>query len=137
MIVIEIIILALLIQICYKEYFKKSEKSDVLKVEKSEYQCEIPEGDITPNLIEKITTSNLELKKRLYSDFDDPSMDRDSIMSEIRCNCEFILYLFHYDNELRQYVEPSHKETDNQNNIENEIIEELKGNKIRQGRMNV
>lgn len=140
---IELILLLMLIQLFYRE----RKLNGQLKVKESKESNEsitidISDEEITPALIEKVTSYNLNLKKKLLVSLetDDGNALMD-IMDQIKSNGEFIIHLFEYDDSIRNHINPKFEQKsdklDEAKEIKEEVISGLKGFKPRQGRMDV
>lgn len=103
---------------------------------------DISDEEITPALIEKVTSYNLNLKKKLLVSLetDDGNALMD-IMDQIKSNGEFIIHLFEYDDSIRNHINPKFEQEsdklDEAKEIKEEVISDLKGFRPRQGRMDV
>lgn len=140
---IELILLLMLIQLFYRER-KLNEQLRVKnqRENKKSVVIDISDEEVTPALIQKITSYNLNLKRKLLLliETEDDNAIRD-IMNQIKSNGEFIIYLFKYDESIRHLINPEYKQESNQSNeeqrIKAEVISDLKGFGHRQGRMDI
>ena len=138
---IELILLLMLIQLFYRE----RKLNEQLKVKnqrenKKSVVIDISDEEVTPALIQKITSYNLNLKKKLLVlvETENEQEIRD-IIDQIKANGEFIIHLFEYDDSIRHHINPECEQESNQFNenqrIKEEVISDLKGFRPRQGRM--
>lgn len=140
---IELILLLMLIQLFYRE----RKLNEQLKVKnqrenKKSVVIDISDEEVTPALIQKITSYNLNLKKKLLvlveTENEQEIMD---IIDQIKANGEFIIHLFEYDDSIRHHINTECEQEPNQSNedqrIKEEVISDLKGFRPRQGRMDV
>lgn len=140
---IELILLLMLIQLFYRE--RKLNGQLKVKNQKGSNESitiDISDEEITPALIEKVTSYNLNLKKKLLVSLetDDENAHMD-IMDQIKSNGEFIIHLFEYDDSIRNHINPKFEQEsdklDEAKEIKEEVISDLKGFRPRQGRMDV
>lgn len=140
---IELILLLMLIQLFYRERKLNGQLKVKNQKESNEsITIDISDEEITPALIEKVTSYNLNLKKKLLvsleTDDENSLMD---IMDQIKSNGEFIIHLFEYDDNIRNYINPKFEQEsdklDEAKEIKEEVISDLKGFRPRQGRMDV
>lgn len=113
---------------------KKEEQTGV-----NETAIEMPISDVTPELIQKLTSKNLQLKKKLLLSMNmDDIEDYQNIMHQIESNDKFIMHIFDYDRSIRDHIEdePS-AEKHSHNDIKEDLISDLKNLKPRQGRMDL
>ena len=140
---IELILLLMLIQLFYRE----RKLNEQLKVKnqrenKKSVVIDISDEEVTPALIQKITSYNLNLKKKLLVlvETENEQEIRD-IIDQIKANGEFIIHLFEYDDSIRHHINPECEQESNQFNenqrIKEEVISDLKGFRPRQGMMDV
>lgn len=133
----------MLIQLFYRE----RKLNEQLKVKnqrenKKSVVIDISDEEVTPALIQKITSYNLNLKKKLLVlvETENEQEIRD-IIDQIKANGEFIIHLFEYDDSIRHHINPECEQESNQFNenqrIKEEVISDLKGFRPRQGRMDV
>lgn len=140
---IELILLLMLIQLFYRERKLNGQLKVKNQKESNEsITIDISDEEITPALIEKVTSYNLNLKKKLLvsleTDDENALMD---IMDQIKSNGEFIVHLFEYDDSIRSHINPKFEQEsdklDEAKEIKEEVISDLKGFRPRQGRMDV
>lgn len=141
--IIELILLLMLIQLFYRERKLNGQLKVKNQKESNEsITIDISDEEITPALIEKVTSYNLNLKKKLLVSLetDDGNALMD-IMDQIKSNGEFIIHLFEYDVSIRNHINPNFEQEsdklDEAKDIKEEVISDLKGFRPRQGRMDV